>query len=39
MSKPMKEDRFWWLALALGLLCELDERDNQCIREVRDERD
>lgn len=38
MSSPMKEDRFWWLAMALGLLRELDERDNQYItREVRDE--
>jgi len=28
--------RFWWLALALGLLRELDERDNQYIGEVKD---
>jgi hypothetical protein len=27
----MKEDRFWWLAMALGLLRELDECDNQYI--------
>ena len=35
MSSPMKEDRFWWLALALGMLRELEERDSQYItREV-----
>ena len=39
MSNPMEEDRFWWLALALGLLRELDERDNQYIGEARDGRD
>ena len=40
MSKTMKEDRSRWavLALALGLLRELEERENQYInREVQDE--
>lgn len=31
MSKTMKEDRSWWAVLALGLLRELEERDNQHI--------
>ena len=30
MSKPMKED-WWWAVLALGLLRELEERENQHI--------
>ena len=41
MSSPMKEDRFWWLAMALGLLRELEDREERdggyIIREVRDE--
>ena len=37
MSRPMKEDRFWWLAMALGLLRELDECDNQYIGEADDD--
>jgi hypothetical protein len=31
MSKTMKEDRSWWAVLALGLLRELEERENQYI--------
>lgn len=31
MSRPMKADRFWVLAMALGLLRELEGRDNQYI--------
>lgn len=42
MSKPMKEDRFWWLAMALGLLRELEDREEReglyITREVRDEK-
>lgn len=39
MNSQMEEDRFWLLAMALGLLRELDERDNQYItQEVRDEK-
>ena len=29
MSSPMKEDRFWWLAMALGLLRELEDREER----------
>jgi len=39
MSKPIEEDRFWWLAMALGLLRELDERDNQYITREAAEHD
>lgn len=43
MSRLMDEDRFWLLAMALGLLRELEDREERdggyIIREVRDETD